>query len=121
MSANESWLWSDLMVSDWSGAATEYAFALGRPVVYVDTPPKLMNPSWSDIGVPSFEDQLRSEIGCVVGLDQINRLADTVYRLVTDRERQDADPIKIRSRRVFNVGRSASVAAAFLVAAADRT
>ena len=95
MSASESWLWSDLMVSDWSGAASEYAFALGRPVIFLDTPPKLMNPDWNDIGLPSFEDQVRSEIGCVIGLDQVDRLAETVHRLVA---RPRAAPRSIPSR-----------------------
>ena len=36
MNAVDSWLRSDVMVSDWSGAALEYAFALQRPVVYVE-------------------------------------------------------------------------------------
>lgn len=116
MSASESWLWSDLMVSDWSGAASEYAFALGRPVIFLDTPPKLMNPDWSDIGLPSFEDQVRSEVGYVIGLDQVEELAETVHRLVADRAPAEVDPVAIRSRRVFNVGRSASVAARFLAA-----
>ena len=119
MSASESWLWSDLMVSDWSGAASEYAFALGRPVIFIDTAPKLMNPDWNDIGLPAFEDQVRSEVGCVIGLDGVDRLAETVHRLVANSAPPETDPIAIRSRRVFNVGRSASVAARFLAAAAD--
>ena len=43
MAASQSWLRSDLMISDWSGAAIEYAMALLKPVVNVDTPPKIMN------------------------------------------------------------------------------
>ncbi len=53
MSAVDSWLRSDVMVSDWSGAALEYAFALGRPVVYVDTPQKTVNEDWQEIEHPS--------------------------------------------------------------------
>ena len=32
---------SDLMISDWSGASTEFAFALERPVLFIDTIKKL--------------------------------------------------------------------------------
>ena len=32
---------SDIMVSDWSGAALEYAFALNKPVIFCDVPRKV--------------------------------------------------------------------------------
>ena len=31
---------SDVMISDWSGAAIEYSFALKKPVVFIDLPLK---------------------------------------------------------------------------------
>ncbi len=114
MSATESWLWSDLMISDWSGAATEYAFALARPVIYVDTPPKLMNPDWGALDLRSFEDRLRSEIGRVVRPDEIDSVAEMVRRRAGGVRRDSPDVAAIRDRLIFNPGRSASVAASFL-------
>ena len=66
MNVWESWMRSAAMVSDWSGAATEYAFALERPVAFVSTPQKIRNPDWRRIGLPGFEEAIRSEIGCIV-------------------------------------------------------
>ena len=37
---------SDIMISDWSGAAIEYAFGLERPVLFVDVPMKVQNPDY---------------------------------------------------------------------------
>ena len=31
---------SDLMISDWSGVAFEYAFAFNKPVIFCDVPKK---------------------------------------------------------------------------------
>jgi len=59
MNATESWLRSDVMISDWSGAALEYAFALQKPVVFINTPPKVNNPEWERIAVRPFEEPLR--------------------------------------------------------------
>lgn len=114
MSAMASWLRSDVMVSDWSGAATEYAFATERPVIYIDTPPKIMNPEWGMVGLPSFESEIRSSIGLVASADQIDGIpsavADAAARTASIRDELAA----LRDRKIFNVGSSARVAAAFL-------
>ena len=31
---------TDIMISDWTGSSIEYAFALDRPVIFIDTKPK---------------------------------------------------------------------------------
>ena len=62
MNANESWMRADVMVSDWSGAAIEYAFGLLRPVISLDTPAKIMNPEWQKLGIPSFESTVRHSL-----------------------------------------------------------
>ena len=115
MSATESWLASDVMISDWSGAATEYAFALGRPVVYVDTSPKLMNPDWDRIGLDSFESMIRSLIGRVVAPEAIDELAPTVREVTADTNSVRASALEARDRMIFNVGASSAAAAAYLV------
>ena len=114
MSATESWLASDVMISDWSGAATEYAFALGRPVVYVDTSPKLMNPDWDRIGLESFESMIRSLIGRVVAPEAIDELAATVREVTADTNSVRASAMEARDRMIFNVGASSAAAAAYL-------
>ena len=40
---------SDIMISDWSGAAIEYALGLEKPVISVDVPRKVNNPGYKDI------------------------------------------------------------------------
>ena len=37
---------SDCMISDWSGVAIEYAFALQKPVLYVDIQKKILFNTW---------------------------------------------------------------------------
>jgi hypothetical protein len=49
-----------LMISDWSGAAFEYAFGTERPVLFVDVPRKAMNPDWEVLGIVPFEDRVRA-------------------------------------------------------------
>ena len=120
MSATESWLASDVMISDWSGAATEYAFALGRPVVYIDTSAKLMNPDSDRIGLESFEHAIRGMIGRVVALDAIGELAAAVREVTADTTAVRARAMEARDRMIFNVGASSAAAATYLTSLESR-
>ena len=118
MNAIESWLRSDVMISDWSGAALEYAFALQRPVVYVDTPQKAVNPDWHDLDLVPFEDVIRREIGQIVREDEIERMPAVIETSLSDRATTRERALAARDRHVFNPGASAKVAADYLASLA---
>jgi len=114
MNATASWLRSSLMISDWSGAAIEYAFALQKPVIYLNTPPKIMNPDWAQIDVPAFEDVIRREVGRVVELSAVAEIPNVVAEVLAGTDAMREAVLSARSRWVYNVGDSAGVAAGYL-------
>ncbi len=116
MAASQSWLRSDLMISDWSGAAIEYAMALLKPVVYVDTPPKIMNASWTDLATDSFESRIRSTLGRVVAASQLSDVPQVVHEMIRDAESVRETVLAARSESIFNIGQSSAVAAQQLAA-----
>jgi len=61
---------SDIMISDWSGAALDYAFGLGKPVVFVDVPRKINNPDYQEIDIEPFEVSIRTKIGTIMQADE---------------------------------------------------
>lgn len=64
-----------LMISDWSGAALDYAFGLNKPVLFVDVPRKVNNSDYGDLEIESFESAIREKIGMVsVGSDVVDKL-----------------------------------------------
>lgn len=105
---------SDIMISDWSGAGSEYAFALGRPVLYVDTPRKINNPEYEKIDRVPLEESIRTEIGDLLAPDEIARASEYVRALTRDpgafRDRVDA----ARERLIFNTGRSGEAAGDYI-------
>ena len=108
------------MVSDWSGAALEYAFGLERPVVFVDVPRKVNNPEYETLGIEPFEAAVRERIGRVVAPDAIAGLPAAVAELLRDPE-AFRDAIRTeRDRSIFNVGSSGRVAAEVIAAKADQ-
>lgn len=107
---------ADVLVSDWSGAALEFAFGLERPVVFVDVPRKVRNPGYEALGLEPLEVTIRGELGEVVAPGDAAALAAAVTRLRADaagwRERLAA----ARARHVFHPGESAAVGAREVVA-----
>jgi hypothetical protein len=105
---------SDIMICDWSGAGSEYAFALGRPVLYIDTPRKINNPEYQKIGLVPLEESIRTEIGDLLDPGEIERASQCVRELTRDpravREKIDA----ARERLIFNNGRSGEVAGNYI-------
>lgn len=99
-----------VMVSDWSGAATEFAFGLERPVLFINTPQKVNNPEWPAFGMKGLEDSIRGEIGLILEPSAVDDIVPAITRLITD----DTYAERIRSARdalIFNVNRSAEVGA----------
>ena len=63
---------SDIMISDWSGAALDYAFGLNKPVLFIDVPRKINNPRYEEIAIEPFEVTIRNKIGKVIKPSNLN-------------------------------------------------
>ena len=109
---------SDIMISDWSGAALEYAFGLERPVLFVDVPKKVNNPEYEKIPCVPVEVKLRSEIGRVVSPDRLSDVPALVENLCQSPDDWRERIRELRSRWIYNIGTSGKVAAAYIVEAA---
>ena len=60
---------SDVMISDWSGAAFDYAYGIEKPVLFVDVPRKVNNPEYKEIPLEPFEVTQREAIGQIISVD----------------------------------------------------
>ena len=104
VSSMEAMLTSQIMVSDWSGAALEFALGLERPVIFVDVPRKVNNPEYEALGIEPIEVGLRSKIGKIVGLPDIGDIAAHAADLTSEDWRQRCQ--EVRHRHIFNPGNS---------------
>lgn len=95
---------SDLMISDWSGAALDYAFGLEKPVLFIDVPRKVNNPDYAELNIQPFEVAVRERLGGVLAAEDIAQVGVAVEELVSGRT---AQPLAaLREQSVFNVGTS---------------
>ncbi len=60
-----SFFYSDLMISDYSGVAFEYAFVMERPVVFVEVPVKVFNHDFQSIDIEPIELGERKNLGAL--------------------------------------------------------
>ena len=106
---------SGLMISDWSGAALDYAFGLSKPVLFIDTARKVNNPDYEMLDLEPLEVGIRNTIGRVLPATELDRLPN-VIRDMTGNEGEMAEVIaQAREQWIFNVGRSGPVGARELV------
>jgi YidC/Oxa1 family membrane protein insertase len=105
---------ADVMVSDWSGAALEFAMGLERPVIFIDVPRKVQNPTYAELGIEPLESQIRSEIGVVLSPGDLHYIGQLAQDMAASAKDWQAAAQSVRSRWVFNHGQSGSAAAAYL-------
>jgi hypothetical protein len=104
-----SFLSARLLVSDWSGAAFEFAFATGRPVLFWDGPFKCRNPDFRELALEPLEIAAREELGAVFAPENIARLPHTVTSLLRTSAFRPPSDNEAAQRHLYNVGRSAGV------------
>ena len=107
-----SLLEADLMISDWSGAALEFAFARLKPVLFVDVPRKVNNPDYQALEVEPLEARIREHLGAVVPEQEaLTDLTPAIERILADGDDWHGRILKAREANVFNLGHSAEHAA----------
>lgn len=118
MSSSKSLLEADVMISDWSGAALEFAFAFERPVLFIDVPRKINNPKYLQLELEPIEASIRYRIGRVISERELSNIAHVVAELV-DGQIDMKTLINERNRLVYNIGCSGKVGAEALAELAE--
>jgi YidC/Oxa1 family membrane protein insertase len=111
---------SDVMISDWSGAALEYSFGLEKPVLFLDVPRKVNNPDYGDIGCDPLEVTIRAEIGSVVAPSSLSEIPAMIEEVCAHPSALRGRIDEARRHCVFSVGRSGAVAAQSIARLADQ-
>lgn len=114
-SSNDTIFMADAIVTDWSGIAYEYAFATLKPVLFVDTPMKIMNPDYKELPIEPFNIWLREKIGGVVKLNEIDTIAERIEDLLNNSNRY-AETIKLyRDQYDYNFLTSGEMSARYII------
>jgi hypothetical protein len=102
----DSFLFSDIMISDWSGVALEFAFAFEKPILYIDVPKKINNPDFENIPNIPIEVSIREKIGKIILPSEIELIPNQIENLKIESYKIKKEIKKIRENMIFNIGNS---------------
>lgn len=106
---------ADLLITDWSNIGYEYALSTLKPVLYINTPMKVMNPEWEQIDVVPFDIRIRDQIGASLDPSELSKAGETAANLLA-RAGEFRDLIRqIRETEIFNLGSAAKVGADYII------
>lgn len=108
---------ADVLISDWSSIAFEFAYTTLKPVLFINTPMKVMNPDYDKIAEVPIDIAVRNEIGRALDLDEIGLVPGAVGQLLAAKDDYRDAITRSREQYVYNLGRSAEVGAQYIISA----
>ena len=113
--SNSTVFQADLLITDWSGIAYEYAYTTCRPVLFVNTPMKVMNPEYERIGVVPINISIRKEIGREIKPEDAGQANIVVEEMIARRGEYQERIRKLACQNVYNLGQSAQCSGKFIL------
>lgn len=114
-SSNKTVYTADLLITDWSSIAFEYAFSTLKPVLFINTPMKIMNPDYQELNEVPIDIELRNEVGISLDTDKLSELNTTVDTLFHADRFSVESMTQLREKYIYNIGESGKVGAKFII------
>ena len=106
---------ADVLITDWSSIACEFSFTTMKPSVFVDTPMKVSNPDWEELGIEPTDITIRNQIGVSLAVEELERLGDVVEDMVLHPETWQNRIEEVRSHMIYHQGHGGETAGAYLL------
>ena len=114
-SSNKTVYEADVLVTDWSSIAFEYAFSTLKPVLFVNTPMKVVNPDYQELQTIPIDLVLRDKVGISLNPDSLEQVEDAVRSLLCDNRFSRESLAALRDAYIYNVGHSGEVGAKYII------
>ena len=114
-SSNDTVFNADVLMTDWSGIGYEYSFTTLKPTLFINTPMKVMNPDYEEIGVVPFDIEIRDQVGISVETDNLGTLGDVIDKLLEGKEYSKEAMAVVHDKYLYNVSKSGPIGADYLI------
>ncbi len=115
-SSTESVYMSDLLITDWSSISFEYAFSTLKPVLFIDTPMKILNPDYQELETVPIDLELRNKVGISIAMDNVgDRIVETVDKLLNEIQFAPESMQKLKEKYSYNIGESGKAGAKYII------
>ena len=113
--SNETVFNADILISDWSGVAFEYSFTTKKPVIFIDTPMKIMNPEYKNLDIEPFNIWIRKEMGKVIAVDDLDKINIAIEDLIKNYKKYQTKITNLTNTYVYNIGTSREVGDKYII------
>lgn len=114
-SSNKVVYTADVLITDWSSIAFEYAFSTLKPVLFINTPMKVINPDYKELSTVPVDLELRDKVGISLEKKEIGKVGKAVGRLLNDYQFSTEEMAKLRDFYIYNVGNSGKAGAKYII------
>lgn len=115
-SSNKTVYTADLLVTDWSSISFEYAFATLKPVLYINTPMKVINPDYQELATVPIDIELRDKVGISLDTEVIEQeIIPAVDKLLFDKQFSKESMQNLKEQYLYNPGESGKVGAKYII------
>jgi YidC/Oxa1 family membrane protein insertase len=114
-SSNKTVYTADLLVTDWSSIAFEYTFSTLKPVLFINTPMKVVNPNYKELSCVPIDIELRDKVGISLEETRLDSLAVSVEKLLCDHQFSAESMEKLRDMYIYNIGKSGKAGAKYII------
>ena len=106
---------SDLLITDWSNIAFEFSYCTLKPCLFINTPIKIMNPTYEQYGIVPLEILLRDKIGVSIDQSDMPKLYETVNRLFMEKDIFRESIREIVTQYLFHPSRSGEAGGKYII------
>lgn len=114
-SGHGSILESDVLITDWSTIAEEFSFTTLKPSLFIDTPMKVINPDYEQVGITPTDITLRNQIGHSLDPKDLSELEDVIDDMVTNSSSWNDRIRQIRGGFIYNLGHGGEAAGKYIL------
>ena len=115
VATDDSLLRANILISDYSGVALEYAFGTERPVLFLDVPKKIRNEGFEKLDIEPLELFLRSKIGVVVSPEKLESIPQVISKLLAEKADYKQRIIELRRKYIYNFGHSSEIGVQYII------
>lgn len=115
-SSTDSVYMSDLLITDWSSISFEYSFSTLKPVLFIDTPMKILNPDYQELETVPIDIELRNKIGISISPETVGEeIVSTVDKLLGETRFSRESMRELKEEYSYNIGTSGKVGAKYII------
>jgi YidC/Oxa1 family membrane protein insertase len=115
MMTETSILTADVLITDWSAISFEYAFGTEKPVLFINTPCKIVNQDYKSLNLEPIELTLRNQIGISIDIEEIPNIQTILQRFMEHKAAFQERIIRCREQYLYHWLHSAEIGGEFLI------